>query len=370
MIQEKSQWLTFPCLEMHQPIGTFYVGVLQAKRLGRLSFVDRRQLELGERELDKYVGIQRVLDERRVEEIKMYVETVDASFPAPIVVAVKGKDIRYDPSAGQAQLRDGEDVAKIIDGQHRMAGLADYDRDDFDLMVTLFVDLEIENQALLFATINLAQTKVNKSLVYDLYEFARARSPQKTAHNIVRLLNGEEGSPFQGKFKILGIAESSEETISQALFAEALIPLLSPDPLGERELLKGNKKLPALTEQDARSKIFAGMFREDDDAKIAKTVWNYFEAVSKRWPTAWLNVQQGNILNRTTGFRGLMMFLPAAYRAYGKPEDVPPLAHFERLFAKVNLLDVNFSSVNFQTGSGGQSKLRNQLLEETGLSLP
>jgi hypothetical protein len=49
-------------------------------------------------------------------------------------------------------------IARVIDGQHRIAGLMDYNSGDFDLPVTVFVGFDIAQQAQIFATVNLEQT--------------------------------------------------------------------------------------------------------------------------------------------------------------------------------------------------------------------
>lgn len=41
-----------------------------------------------------------------------------------------------------------------------------------------------KSHAYIFSMVNLAQTKVSKSLVYDLFEFSKSRSPRKRAHTI------------------------------------------------------------------------------------------------------------------------------------------------------------------------------------------
>ena len=51
----------------------------------------------------------------------------------------------------------------------------------FDLPVTVFPTIEIADQAYIFATVNIAQTKVNSSLAYDLLAYARSRSPEQHA---------------------------------------------------------------------------------------------------------------------------------------------------------------------------------------------
>ena len=54
-----------------------------------------------------------------------------------------------------------EDVAKIIDGQHRIAGLEAFDKngDSFQMIATIFVDMDMEDQAMVFATINLSRQR-------------------------------------------------------------------------------------------------------------------------------------------------------------------------------------------------------------------
>ena len=70
----------------------------------------------------------------------------------------------------------------MIDGQHRIAGLYKYEGEvGFDINVTIFVGTDIADQAQIFSTVNLEQTKVNRSLAYDLFALAHSRSPKKRA---------------------------------------------------------------------------------------------------------------------------------------------------------------------------------------------
>ena len=58
--------------------------------------------------------------------------------------------------------------------------------EEFKLNVTIFVDMALENQGMVFSVINLEQTKISKSIVYSLYEYAKPISPQNTCHNIAK----------------------------------------------------------------------------------------------------------------------------------------------------------------------------------------
>jgi DGQHR domain-containing protein len=333
----------------------------------RVSWADVRRIEGERREVETYLGIERPLNPKRVAELKQYVRTVDASFPSSIILAVESANTSYDKEAGTISLYDGENVAKILDGQHRIAGLEGYSNGDFELPVTIFVDMDIENQALLFATINLEQTKVNKSLAYDLYDYARQRSPQKTAHNIVRLLDSRNGSPFKGKIKILGTAGDPGETLSQALFIDSLLPMISDNPMEDRDLLKRGKKLTKATPDKEQYLIFRNMFIDERDAEIARVLWNYFGAVEDRWGEYWREVRAGYVLNRTTGFRGLMSFLRFAYLHLAKPGGVPSREQFNQVFARIRLDGSNITPDQFPPGTAGQVKLREMLRSQAGL---
>ncbi len=259
-------------------------------------------------------------------------------------------------------------IAKIIDGQHRIAGLEEYSGPPFQLNVTIFVDMDPEDQALLFATINLKQTKVNKSLAYDLYDFAQTRSPQKTCHNVARLLNARPTSPFFHKIKILGTAtEGRNETLTQAAFVDRLIRYISNDPMEDRDLIKRGHEIKPTADAEQRKLIFREFFRTDRDAELAKVVWNFFGAVAERWPSAWEEKTTGRILNRTTGFAALMRFLRDAYLSLNAPNTVPEQSAFLELLRRIALKDQDFTPERYLPGTGGEAQLYKDLLVQSGL---
>jgi len=361
------EFISFKCLQVSQPIGNFYIGVIDSRDLVRIAFADVRKIAQEERSVDKYLGIERPLSKPRVEEIRNYVRTVDATFPTSIIVAVSSEDASFDQKTNTMKITRDEKVAKIIDGQHRIAGLEDYSKGDFQLNLTVFIDMDIEDQAMVFATINLTQTRVSKSLMYDLYDFAKARSPQKTCHNIAKLMNSKEESPFRNKIKILGLATGKpEESVTQATFVERLMQYISRDPMLDRDLLKRNKDIERAKEKDSEILIFRNMFIDGHDAGIAKNIWNFFKAVEKRWPEAWLIVKPGNILNRTNGFSALMSFLRDVYLYLDKPE-VIPIEECHKILKKVKLSDDEFTSENYLPGTSGERKLYKDFLNRSGI---
>jgi DGQHR domain-containing protein len=356
------------CIQVTQPIGTFYIGSIASADLVQISYADVRRIE--ERDVEFLSGIERPLSLRRVAELRKYVTNIDASFPTAIILAVDSEHASYDPQTRTMVINNEENVAKIIDGQHRIDGLKGYSGPTFQLNVTIFVDMDLEDQALLFATINLKQTPVGKSLAYDLFEFAKTRSPQKTCHNIAKLLNSREGSPFYRRIMILGVATGQPtETITQAAFIDRLIGYVSTDPMADRDTIKRNQKLQKIDGGMIRVRrlIFRNMFIEDRDAEIARVLWNYFSAVAGRWPEAWQFKQPGLVLNRTTGFRALMRFLPVAYLSLGGMDTIVSEEDFRFVFNKVKFTDNDFNPEEFVPGTSGQAKLFHALEAQTRL---
>jgi DGQHR domain-containing protein len=359
------------CIKVTQPIGTFYIGAMDSDALVRISRADVRRIV--ERDVEELSGIQRELSMKRVHELRKYVQNVDASFPTGIIVAINSEYATYDKNTNTMWVDDNENVAKILDGQHRIDGLKGYSGPLFQLNVTIFVNMDLEDQALMFATINLKQTPVSKSLAYDLFDYAKTRSPQKTSHNIAKLLNARSDSPFFGRIMILGLATGKPtETLTQAAFIDKLLPLLSEDPMADRDCLRRHptKRLTTIDAATVRVRklIFRNMFIKEQDAEIARVLWNYFSAVSQRWPRAWEFKQPGLVLNRTTGFRALMRFLPIAYLHLGGLDNIVSQEAFAGMFAKVKLHDDYFTPENYAPGSAGQAKFFHELENHTRLT--
>jgi DGQHR domain-containing protein len=342
--------------------------------------VDVRRIE-GERGFETYLGIQRPLSPRRVKELAKYVRSPDACFSTAVIIAVPGICTEFDEAKGRMVLSpyedeenlsnniDFEQIAKVIDGQHRIEGLRAFDNGEFDVNVSLFVDMDIADQAYLFSTVNLAQTKVNRSLVYDLFELAKTRSPQKTCHEMAVALDRHEKSPFFERIKRLGVATEGRfnETITQATFVESLIVYISADPVADRNLFL-NKRTPKKASSDELQRlIFRNMFLGERDLEITDVIWNFFDAVRTRWPEAWNFFGKGLMLNKTNGFKAFMRFLRHAYLHLCSPGEVPKKDAFLGVLKRIALRDNQFTTDIYKPGTSGESLLYRTLRDKSGL---
>jgi len=369
--------IKFDCLEVTQPIGNFYVGVMDCTSLERITYADVRRLELGtdKRDVENYTGIQRSLDKSREKVIGKYVNLVDATFPNSVILAMSSEHATYDPSTHTMTIDFKDDIAKVLDGQHRIAGLRHFERSSklFQIVVCIYIDMELEDQAIVFSTINKEQKNVSNSLVSDLFAFAESRSPQKTGHNIARALTKKEGSPLFQKINILGKAERLSETITQDTFVKSLLMYITKDKQADRDFYKRNKdnpsaKLPHVSGKELERYFLRNIFIDDvDDIKIAQIIWNYFYAVQDKWPNAWNVTKTDNILNKSTGFIALMKFFKDAYLSFEKMNAVITKEEFKTCFENINLAEEDFNTLKYVPGGIGQGNLYKDLKEQSGL---
>lgn len=364
--------IKFPCIKSTQPIGDLYIASIPFRDLIRMTYFDVRRVIDKDRDVERYLGIQRPLGKDRVASLEDYVNYLDATFPTSIIIAINDiQYVKYDDKSGKmtvSNMADGDTdptipirrIGRVIDGQHRIAGLEAFSGQKFDVPVTIFLGSDIADQAHVFSTVNLEQTKVSKNLVYDLYELARTRSPQKTAHNIAVTLDRDETGPLYKRIKRLGIATVGRdfEPVSQATFVEGLLEHISSDPKGDRDVLIRGKKLEKVSADESFRYVFRNMFIDTRDVDILAAVHNYFSSVERRWPTAWNVRGRGAVLNRTNGVRALLRFFRHAYLKVGVPGDVPSQdKFFEMVFQMIPLADKDFVVENFVPGTSGESKL-------------
>ena len=398
----KPDTIQLKCIPIEQPIGVFYIGAIDSDDLVAISWADVRRIAPNEhmtegidiedsspprlngiqpeiegfddevvliedQDFESFLGIQRQLSPGRVSELKQYVTNVDASFPTAVLLAISSEYAHFDERKGSLSIVRHNKVAKIIDGQHRIAGLREYVGDRFQVNVVIFIDMDIQDQAMVFATINLKQTKVNKSLAYDLYEFTTTRSPQRTCHDIARVLNLRQNSPFNNRIKMLGVGRFRTETITQATFVDRLLRLISTNPMQDRDFLRRGKRLNKVSDRQAKRQIFRNLFVQDRDDRIALNLWYFFSAVSNRWPNSWTTVERGNVLNRTTGFGALMRFMRVAYLSIEKPDEIIPTSEYAAILNRVALSDGSFTPEVYLPGSSGEKALFDVLVEQSKL---
>lgn len=374
-------------LKVDQPIGEFYIGAVSYDELLKISTADvRRFLDDNAATLE---GIQRKLNQTRKNKIAKYVEFEYASFPTSVVLSIDERCIKIEESKDCFGLFDlvihgfeGDDQndpikvdesAFIIDGQHRLAGLENFsNRKPFELNVSIFVGIDKADQAEIFSTVNLTQTKVNKSLVYDLYAYQEKPSPTKMAHEVTIALDRDDAGPFHEKIKRLGVTtpgrKKRQERLSQATIVRGILRHMPARPDEERNkgILGFNKK-PEKSDNWKR-RIFTPFYRKNDDVSVFEILTNYFSAVENKWPSAWDDKEDQYMLCSTNGYNALIRFLQDAYLSI--VSDVPRVVtkeEFNQIFKSIELPKNRLVVTEYLPGGAGGSKLYKDLLYLSGL---
>jgi DGQHR domain-containing protein len=366
---------SFKAIRVRQPIGDIFIASLAAALIQKITFFDVRRVLRDERDVERYLGIQRPLNPKRVDDLKSYVRFIDATFPTSIIVAIESDYVTFDDATSEltiSNVREGEtqtstaisNLARVIDGQHRIAGLEGVEF-TFDVIVSIFVGSDISDQAYVFATVNLEQTKVSKSLAYDLFDLAQTRSPFRTCHNIAVVLDKFESSPFYQRIKRLGVARPDRpmETITQATFVNGLIGYISDDPKKDRDVLIRGSALAKVSGQENIRLPLRNLFIDGDDVTIGKIYEQFFVAIREKWRDAWELVRPGMILNRTNGYRALSSIFGRLYHAVARPGQIAAWSDYMVLLERVPGDSDQFNVDNFPPGTSGESALRRFFLE-------
>ena len=243
--------LRLPALKVHQPLGDFFVISLDAATLREVTFLDPTRISSVDKKAFWYnlLGAQRPSSERRAKQIAKYINTVEAAFPNSIILAanyIDNGEFQEDDekrwkieSVGektyQLIIPTSKKMASVVDGQHRLLGFnyCDPARNNMELLCAVYMDLPHAYQAYLFATININQRKVNKSLAYEQFgynlddEEREGWAPDKLAVYFTRRLNLDPQSPFWRHIKIAPI---NQELLLQATNLSPGRSSLSPTP--------------------------------------------------------------------------------------------------------------------------------------------
>lgn len=332
-------------IEIEQPIGTFYFGKIKMSELKLIAEINRRNSEK---------GTQRQLKDKKVDDIAYYCKDPDAIFPTPIILSISSDKLLKEKENGVYEIEISEqNKAEIIDGQHRFEGIKKSNLEDIVLPIVVMFNLNDSEKAYIFSTINNNQAKVDKSLIYDLFGVAKDRSPYKTCHEIARMLNTNEQSPYCGKIKMLEKRQSENETLSQGTFVTHLLRLITSNANKDTVDSKNDEII-----NDNQNLVFRKYYKNNQDAVIAKILINYFQAAKEVFIQEWID--DSYILTKTTGYsaliRALRILVPYGEQIGDLSKDL-----FKNIFIKVkNVLkneNVALTSEFFPSGAVGEKAL-------------
>jgi len=342
-----------PVIAITQPIGNFYIGKVKASELRNAVKINRKS--------DNPNGIQRELISNRIKDISAYCNDPDATFPTSIILSIDTtKDgVTCEIENDRMSIEFVDQFGSVVDGQHRLEGILKSNHPDlFELPVVFMIDPTIEDEAYIFSIINSTQRKVDPSLIYDLFDVMKTRSPKKTVHYIARALNGRIGSPFYNRLKMLGkkTRNQTDATLSQGTFGKRILKLITRDAEEDARKLKRGEELTP----DSKC-IFREYFINEKDDVILKILLNCFNALQRVFPEEWEKAHE-YILWKSTGFNAIIDSLPEIYH-YGLNCKKLTEGIFEGVFNSfkdsLNEKGLKLSSKFFGSGESETKRLKN-----------
>jgi DNA phosphorothioation-associated DGQHR protein 1 len=390
---------------VRQPFGSFYIASIPAEKLVKICY--SFAASFGDEVL---TGIQRGINEKRIGDIGRFCTTEFAMFPTSIILSanllkdgsdINDEDIWYINESFDLIIPSNKEYASIVDGQHRIAGLKKAIDSgalisDFDLVCAVYFELPAPKQAEVFATINFNQQKVDKDLAYQLFGYdldsddSKYWAPDTLAIYLSRLLDKEEGSPFEGKIDFgmkktsevnnpkINIPEANEDPdaneywkISTSAIVEGITRLISSNPTKDRYLLH-KKRLVRKDRSILRENPTTAPLRENylmyQDGQLYDLIVSYFNYCKDVF---WLP-EYGGIMKKTIAIQALFDLLKAILQKTGYTDNL----NFSRVRPYMEKIDpkrLTGLSANY-SGSGRTAikKLLLDQIEDTALatSLP
>ena len=302
--------------------------------------------------------VQRKVDSSRTRQIANFLlNDKDAIFPTNIVLDIPINIIEsqeekdgiicltlVDNVAEQIEKakREGNDKADIfvtiIDGQHRIRGIevaieelikriskASIPEEQesltaqldnllrMELVVSFFIDKDLEFQAMTFSTINRTQRRVSQDLVYELFGLTSEDSPQKTALEVALALNAHPKSPFYRRIKLYGGTYTKDDSrpLSQAAMIKSIIKGICTS-VQSAETERYQKRNAFKNSNRSKSLPFRQFYADNRDDLISDCMFYFFNTVRKVLGVYWDYdgyTKPQNILQSTVGYEALMGLL-------------------------------------------------------------
>lgn len=279
---KKQSTLRRDCPAIRGKIGghVFYTFLLPAKDLLKYAYVHHRDLAGIVEASDVY---QRMLKRDKLRKIAKFIELEGGYFPNSIIVNFtkplqwsKKESFDNEITMGMLRLPEYFGSAWVIDGQHRLYGVARANRDVL-LPILAFQNIDQLDQANLFVEINERQTKVPKDLLWDLYSDIyrdSADERQKLLFQIAETAKNMEGDgPLKGCIEIPSISAERPVKLSLTTVCSTIEKFSPWDKL----------KHPA---------------DESKTPENAACILNsYFEILRELWPEDWAKGSRGVLLS-------------------------------------------------------------------------
>lgn len=390
--------ISVPALRITQPMGSYFVVVLSADVLLKVAYSDRLSARFISSSAGYVLeGTQRELQLKRLSAIADYINRDDAAFPNTIILAAnfrRDNSLIEDEDAADGYSRrwyieekngvthltipSEEQLAAVIDGQHRLFAFAEASRtrESMELICSVFLDLPRPYQAQLFATINSTQKPVDKSLTYELFgyniepESEAFWGPDKLAVYLSRRLHvdADSDSPLRNRIRIAPLVDPSlvelpkddpDWSVSTAVVVEGILRLITTNPKKDSaELLSGGRHpRTLLAERRKDPSPLRDIYINSQDIVLYTLVLNYLKAAND---ILWRKAKKDSFIIKTVGIQAIFDILRRKLAKEAMDSRDISVLHFKSKLEPAGSVD--FSEGRFKSASGmGRTLIRAEL---------
>ncbi|WP_080663280.1 DGQHR domain-containing protein [Pseudomonas viridiflava] len=177
------------------------------------------------REEDPVEGFQRVLDDKRAQEIADYMDMGFGTIPSSIILSAQPDAQLKDVGKGKTlEFTFSKHSFLIIDGQHRVFGFAKANT-KLRVPVVIYNGLSKQEESRLFIDINTKQRPVPNELLLDIKKLANFEDDKEIIlGDLFDTFNTEQDSPLLG---LLSPSQRSSGKLSRVTFYAAVKPVLT-----------------------------------------------------------------------------------------------------------------------------------------------
>lgn len=168
-------------------------------------------------------GFQRLLDQRRAQEIADYIDNGFGTIPGSIILSAQpDAALEYTRKSRTIKFRQTPRSFLIIDGQHRVYGFK-MAKTHLRVPVVIYNNLSRSEETRLFMDINTKQRPVPPELILDIKRLAETETDAEAMlRDVFDAFNSDPASPL---FGLLTPSEKKPGKISRVTFNQAIKPI-------------------------------------------------------------------------------------------------------------------------------------------------
>jgi DGQHR domain-containing protein len=195
----------------------FYTLTMPSDVLANTCFVTTR-------DEDPKKGFQRVLDQKRAQQIADYIDMGFGTIPTSIVLSAQpSAHLRIIGSGKTLEFLDPSKAFLVLDGQHRVFGFS-LAKTTLRVPVVIYNNLTPRDESRLFIDINTKQRPVPNELLLDIKKLAESQS--ETEQLMGEVFDFFDGDPDSALLGLMSAHERNSNKISRVTFNAGLKPLL------------------------------------------------------------------------------------------------------------------------------------------------